>query len=281
VPAGLTRILSDLHFGDHGSRVHRLAQLRPLLDGVSHLVLNGDTVDSRPGPYPEHTAACRAAALEFFPRAAPRVTYLSGNHDADFSPVHHLDLAAGRIFVTHGDIFFDDIVPWSRDAALIGRKIEDEFRLFPAEHRHVLEHRFAVFRRVAAAIPQRHQSERNRLKYLLHYLADTVWPPLRTLHILRAWRDAPARAAAFVRRHRPGARFILTGHTHRPGIWRSEDGVTVINSGSFCPPLGGTCIDLRPGSLAVRRVERRRGDFRAGTVIAEFPLAGHEYGESS
>jgi len=50
VPPAVTRIFSDLHFGDRASRARRLAQLRPLLDGVDALVLNGDTLDTRPGP---------------------------------------------------------------------------------------------------------------------------------------------------------------------------------------------------------------------------------------
>src|SRR3954466_6212027 len=64
VPAKLTRIFSDVHFGDRASRVDRLAQLRPLLDGVDQLVLNGDTMDTRPGPRPQYTSACRAEWLE-------------------------------------------------------------------------------------------------------------------------------------------------------------------------------------------------------------------------
>ncbi|MBC7369402.1 MAG: hypothetical protein H7343_21760, partial [Undibacterium sp.] len=39
---GLTRILSDLHYGDRASRLLSLGQLRPLLDGPDHVVLNGD-----------------------------------------------------------------------------------------------------------------------------------------------------------------------------------------------------------------------------------------------
>jgi predicted phosphodiesterase len=111
------------------------------------------------------------------------------------------------------------------------------------------------------------------LKYLLHYIADTVWPPLRTLRVVQAWRRAPQRAFELAQRHRPEARFVVAGHTHRPGIWRMLADVTVINTGSFCPPLGGYAVDLASESVAVRRVELRAGEFRAGEVVAEFPLA--------
>jgi predicted phosphodiesterase len=273
VPGPLIRIFSDLHFGDRASRVDRLTQLRPLLDGVTHLVLNGDTLDTRAGPLPAHTAECRAAVNDFFPREAA-TTFLTGNHDADFSPLHHLDLAGGNVFVTHGDIFFDDIVPWSHDAALISRRIAEELRSLPRELHHHLDHRLAVFRRVASSIPQRHQSERNRLKFVLHYIADTVWPPLRIVRIMRAWRLAPQRAAELTRRHRPVAKIVLCGHTHRPGIWSLADGVTVVNTGSFCPPLGGYVADLNGEQMLVRRVDFRAGEFRPGEVMRAFPLAG-------
>lgn len=273
VPGKLTRILSDIHYGDRASRVDRLVQLRPLLDGVSALVLNGDTLDTRAGPAPAHTAECRAAVIDFFPRLVPSTTFLTGNHDADFSPHHHVDLAGGSVFVIHGDIFFDDLVPWSRDAPLIARRIAEELRALPAEFHDHLDRRLAILRRVAASIPQRHQSERNRLKFALHYIADTVWPPLRTLRVIRAWRLAPLRAAELARRHRPAARFVLAGHTHRPGIWQSPSGICVINTGSFCPPLGGYAVDLTEDRLIVRRIDVRAGEFRPGEAVAEFPLA--------
>jgi len=274
VPGELTRIFSDIHYGDRASRVDRLDQLRPLLNGVTHLVLNGDTLDTRPGPLPVHTDECRAAVSKFFSSEVKKVTFLTGNHDADFSPLHHLDLADGKVFVIHGDIFFDDIVPWSNDAALIGRRIAEELRTLPPELHYHLDHRLGVLRRVAASIPQRHQSERNRLKHALHFVADSVWPPLRTFRVLRAWRTTPTRAVALAQRHRPAAQFILSGHTHRPGIWATSPGVTVINTGSFCPPLGGYVVDLAEDRLAVRRIDFRAGEFWAGDVFAEFPLAG-------
>jgi predicted phosphodiesterase len=253
--------------------VDRLVQLRPLLDGVEHAVLNGDTLDTRPGPFPAHTAECRAAVQSFFPAESPHTTFLTGNHDADFSKQHALDLAAGEIFVVHGDVFFDNIVPWSRDVDVIERRISAELEQIPPTLQHDLNHRLVVFRRVAASIPQRHQSERNRLKYALHYFADTVWPPLRIFHIFKAWRLAPRLAAEITRRHRPAARFVITGHTHRPGIWHDHRGIVVINTGSFCPPLGGNVVDVTPEHVVVRRVNLHRGEFRVGATIAEFPLA--------
>lgn len=272
--ATLTRILSDLHFGDRGTQVADLTQLRPLLDGADHLVLNGDSLDTRPGPAPQHTAECAAALRDFFPRHAPRVTWLTGNHDADFSSDHTLDLAGGIVWVTHGDIFFPAIVPWSVDASLVERLMTEELRVLPGDPTADLAEHLALFRRVALRIPQRHQSERDPLKYLASLLYETVWPPLRVFRIFSAWREAPHAAALLSRRHRPQARFVIAGHTHRAGIWPVRPGIVYINTGSYCQRLlGTTVVDVTAESLVVREVSLRSGEFRFGARVAEFPLA--------
>ena len=272
VSTPIIRILSDLHYGDCGSRIRSLASLTPLFEGASSLVLNGDTIDTRPGPLPQVTAALRAETLEFFAHSAPPTSILTGNHDPDISDHHRLDLAGGQIFVTHGDVIFDDLVPWGQDASFARQRLKEQLAALPAEARDQLDPRLAVYRRVAAAIPQRHQSERNALKYAANYVADTVWPPDRILRVLRAWRRAPGLTAELARRYRPQARFAVIGHIHHPGCWQLPNGVTVLNTGSFSPPLGGCVIDVRADRVTLRRIAQRRGEFCLGTVAAEFAL---------
>jgi len=273
VVSTLTRIVSDLHFGDRSSRVDALGQLQPLVDGADEFIFNGDTLDTRPGPRPQHTAECRAATHAFAnENTAVRFTFLTGNHDPDFSGRHTVELAGQRVLVTHGDIVFDDIVPWGRDAPLIRKRIGAELGRLGSAAREDLAERFAIWRRVAATIPQRHQSEPHRLKYALRYAADTVWPPLRVFRILRAWRMHASCMAELARRHFPAAKIIVIGHTHRPGLARLPDGRTVINTGSFCPPLGGFAVDVGPAAVRVRRVEFRAGEFRLSENIAELAL---------
>ncbi len=271
--AELTRIFSDLHYGDRASRIRKLAHLQPLLDGVDHLVLNGDTLDTRPGPAPAHTAACRDEVLEFFPQHVPRVTFLTGNHDPDLTSHHVLDLEGSAVFVTHGDILHDDIVPWSQDAPLIRPQIAAALAALPIAQRTQLASRLTVWRSVAAAIPQRHQSESRGLRYALHFARDTVWPPLRVWRVWLTWRKETPRAAAFARTYRPDAKFFVIGHTHRPGAWTTPSGVVVINTGSFCQPFGGCAVDLAGSRVRVRRIISRKGEFRLGATCAEFSLA--------
>ena len=111
-----TRIFSDLHYGDRASRVRSLGQIAPLLDGPARIVVNGDTLDTRPGKHPRRTAELLAEVRRFFADESPPADLLTGNHDNDISETHALELAGGRVFITHGDVLFEDIVPWGRDA---------------------------------------------------------------------------------------------------------------------------------------------------------------------
>jgi predicted phosphodiesterase len=269
----LTRIVSDVHFGDRGSRVRSLDQLRPLLDGTHSLVFNGDTLDTRPGKNPGRTAQMRADVLGYFGAAGRPVTFLTGNHDPDLSGEHSLEFGGGKLLVTHGDVLFEDIVPWSRDADVIRKKIIAALASIPDGEARSFEGRMSAFRSVAATVSQLHQSETNPFKYAIRLAGDTVWPPDRALKIFKAWREAPGRAAELAGRHRPKARFIAIGHTHKPGVWKTRSGVVVVNTGSFCRPFGPMAADITADRIRVRRVESRRGEFRAGAEVASFPLS--------
>ncbi len=269
----LLRILSDLHYGDRSSALTSLTQLTPLFDGVSELLLNGDTLDTRPSSNLSHTAALLADIRNFFSHSAPPTTFLTGNHDPDITNLHHRALAHDALFVTHGDALFDDLVPWSRDAPLARKLVTHELAaLAPAERQH-LHSRLSALRRAAYAIPQRHQSDPHGFRHLIGFLQDTVWPPGRVFRVLRAWREAPRRAAAFVQQHHLPARFFAMGHTHRCGLARTASGLIVFNTGSFCPPCRAAAIDVTPDRIVFRRVERRRDAFYPGATVAEFSLA--------
>ncbi len=279
---GVLRIFSDLHLGDRGCRVCTPEQLAPLFDGADALVFNGDSLDTRPGPAHlpatalaaanADTAAQRAGFLDFFAHRAPPTTLLTGNHDPDISAQHTLDLADGQVFVTHGDVFFDDIVPWSRDVPIMRQLLAREFAALTPVERRQLDLRLAAFRRVCASVPQRHHSERNPFLYTLGVLADIAWPT-RTLAVLRTWRRTPALAAKFLRTHRPHARYLIMGHIHRPGIVHTPGGLTIVNTGSFCAPAKACAVDLTEEKLILRRIISRGGVFRFGEKLATFALA--------
>lgn len=270
--AAFIRIVSDLHYGDKFSRVGNLEQLRPLLDGPRSLIFNGDSVDTRPSPDPEARAGNIRSVLGFVASAGLPVTLLTGNHDPDITQEHSRELASGQVLVTHGDILYDNIVPWARGADMMRKKIIAALAALPNGDASTFEGRLAAFRTVSASIPQTHQAERNPFLYTLGLASNTVWPPHRAFMILRAWKQLPDRAASLAARHRPRAKVILVGHTHKPGVWRADNGVTVINTGSFCRPFGGLAADVTADSVTVRRVDLRRGHFVPGDKITEIPL---------
>lgn len=273
MPGELIRILSDVHYGERSSRVRSLDQLRPLFDGASRLLFNGDTFDTRFGPDPGLTARTRAEVQAFFSSLGTPVTFVTGNHDPDLSTQHSADLAGGQVFVTHGDILFDSIVPWGQDVALILKRMNATRAARPGWEDRPLEERLRVIREVAASIPQRHQSEQRPLQYALRFAMDTVWPPTRVLKVLRAWHEVPRRATALLQRDRPAARFALFGHTHHAGVWRLASGVTIINTGAYCRPFDSLVADLSPGRLLVRQARFLGGEYRLGGSVAEFALA--------
>lgn len=270
--APLLRIFSDLHYGDRASSLHSLAALTPLCEGATQIVLNGDTLDTRPSLDPGLNAALREDVRQYFGRHSASAIFLTGNHDPDISEQHHLD-PGPSVLVTHGDVLFNDLVPWSQDAALAGRLVAAELAALPPTSHGRLDARLGAYRRAAALIPQRHQSERHGLKYLVSFARDTIWPPTRILRVIRAWRETPARADAFVAEHRPAARFLAMGHTHRLGAHRTAQGRVILNTGSFCPPGGAGVIDLTEDRIALRKVERKGRDYRLGVILAEFSLA--------
>jgi predicted phosphodiesterase len=262
-----------VHYADRSSRVRSLGQMGPLLEGATSFVLNGDTLDTRPGKNPSRTREKRSEVLEHFGSVGVPVTFLTGNHDPDLSSRHALEFEGGRVLVTHGDVLFDTIVPWSHDAGMIERKVIAALAALPGEEAGSLDSRLGAFRSVSATIAQRHQSEPNLLRYAVRLANDTIWPPWRALSILRAWRETPGLAAALAREHRPRAGFVLIGHTHKPGVWRMKSGLVVVNTGSFCRPFGAMVAEIGSGMVRVRRVHAKGGEFRPGPTVAEFPLS--------
>lgn len=268
----VTRILSDLHYGDRSSRVRSLAMLRPLLAGADRVVFNGDSLETRSGPPPDAMPERRRQFLEFFQRDVPRGVLLTGNHDATISDRHFLDLLHGVVFVTHGEILFEDLVPWSGDQPEIGVLYRQQLAALSPAERERLEARLLASKRACAQLsPLREPQPRGPWRRAVH-TACKFWPPRRTLAMFRAWRELPDRVAGVARCHRPQARFVVVGHTHLPGVWTRQN-VVVLNTGSFCPPFGAYVVDVSPEQIVVRRVRRRDGCFQLGRVVASFALA--------
>lgn len=270
--AEITRILSDLHYGDPASRVRSLDALGPLFDGADRIVFNGDTLETRPSPISSQTDETRREFLEFARHKVPRCTLITGNHDADLSDTHSLDLLGGIVLVTHGDVLFDELVPWSRELPQIRQLFREQLALLTPAQREDPGERLAACKRACGKVRLPHDPHGRGLWQRVLLTARIFWPPQYPLAMIRAWRELPDRAAAFAREFRPGSRFVLVGHTHRPGVWL-RPGSVVINTGSFRPPFGCYAVDVSPEWVVVRRVRHRQGNFALGRVVASFALA--------
>ncbi|MFI5336264.1 MAG: hypothetical protein ACHQ5A_05750 [Opitutales bacterium] len=257
-----------MHFFDAGTRVRDLRQLEPLLAGVATLVINGDSCEMGHGPGAEQAPGLQ----RFFRERVPEVVFVTGNHDPAISDTHELQLAGGRVWVTHGDVCFDDITPWSRHQPELHALVRAELALDPAADYCDLATRFRVMRAAVQKLSEKVDRVDPSLRARLGWLWHTLFPPRQPLAMLHAWRQLPVRAAALAVAQRPLAQVVVMGHVHLPGVWPSETGPTVVNTGSFFAPLGGHLVDLDGDVVTVRRITRRSGRFVPGKQITEIRL---------
>ena len=178
-------------------------------------------------------------------------TFLTGNHDAEISDHHHLDLADGKIFLTHGDVFYPTISPWGRTAARFTRELEEIAAAFDEDPAGNLEAHLERTRRarsILVPIPPR----RSQLPVIGKLWTTFVeaWPPTRTLQIIDAWRQGPALGLRSVQAYRPDARFVIWGHLHCPHIAEGAGRVS-INTGSFTTFTGRQMVELHADRLEV------------------------------
>jgi len=234
------------------------------------MVFNGDTVETRFLKEREQGVADFHQVKAFCEEKGVEADFLTGNHDPLVTGLHHLDLAGGAVLVTHGDILFHGLSPWSREADTL--RNAHTSALEAAGNPTLLEPCLAAARRAAISIEKLGPSPHHhaRVRSLAGFVRQ-IWPLWRPLKMVECWLRAPSLAAAFVARYRPEAKCILIGHTHRAGVWKIGKQV-VINTGSFLPYSGMLAVDLMPGQLLVRKIGSERGLFRLARDVARVEL---------
>jgi predicted phosphodiesterase len=272
------RIVSDLHFGHPGSLLANAEQLGTLFRGAGTAIFNGDTVEMR--FLEDRSIAYQNMELvgEACLAVGARPIFVNGNHDPIISALNHLDLADGGFLVTHGDMLFHDISPWSKEARTIGPAHTQALMELGDDSFHDFEKRLNAGKRAALSV-ELHKSRlpRGGMARVATMLRE-CWPPWRPAQILRVWVVTPSRAVALARVFRPRARFIAIGHTHFGGIWRMRPRI-IINTGSFLPFSRRTAIELEGNTLSVYEIPKKRTGFELGARIAQFQvtkLQAHE-----
>ncbi len=267
------RVFSDLHFRDPRGELHDLAHFAPLLGDADRIVFNGDSIDTQVPSMARHAGEL----LDFARRSGREIDWLSGNHDPDFADRAELLLADERVWVTHGDVFFDAIAPWSHHAAELRRRIAELSAGLPAEELARIDTRLRINRRASLALPEPERLFEPGLHMRLYRVFHAVFPPRRLVSMLHTWSTTPRVVAALAREQRSRARVVILGHTHYPGVWRvpgrnGQPTITVINTGSFTRPFGALFVELAGERLRVIKVRRGARGFEAGRDVAEIDL---------
>jgi UDP-2,3-diacylglucosamine pyrophosphatase LpxH len=261
-------ILSDTHLGRPRCAARSGAALRPLWQGIDHLVLNGDVGEVH---HPLHWPASAREVMHLLELAEAdgvQVTLLSGNHDPYLSDLRHLTLARGEVFVTHGDVLHPAVAPWSPAAARMRAAHQQALEATEPPLRETLESRLAAAQHASFAEwnELRRESARSTIPRML-------LRPWAIAQVFAYWRAAPRLAAEFAAAHCPGARFVVVGHTHRPSVRRVR-GRTIINTGSFGFPGRPYAVLVGDALLEVRRVIDRGHEYQLDPrSAARFRLA--------
>lgn len=262
----MIRILSDLHCGHRASLIRNFDQIEPLLEGARTIVFNGDTVEFRLSEGRERGQELLEELGRFCCDRDVEAIFLNGNHDPDASERNFLKLLGGKVLVTHGDLFFEAISPWSRGAKRLRKNHEKLFRKISPGN---LEERLEVVRRVCV---ESYSEKVLRPRTVLGWIGSVLEEfghPGRGLEILRAWRNGPALAADFAAKVCPEVRCVIMGHTHLPGH-RFRDGTLVVNTGAFLPFFGRRAVDVSERAVFVRKIERKGKRFYPGRFLFQW-----------
>ena len=265
-----TIIISDLHLGHRASQIRDPEELIPIFKEARSIIFNGDTVEMRTAvdrPVGRHMAAVIARLCHGI---GCRTTFINGNHDPSISKIDHLDLMDGRILVTHGDILFLGVAPWSGQALAYRRIHLRALAHLGPDALMSFEKRLLATKRTSIKLqlmerPVTGHSIAPRLRVLL----QQGWPPHRPFMIIGAWLRTPTLAARLRDLFRPDARYVIVGHTHYPGLWRRGP-VTVINTGSYVLHFGALAVILDGESVEIRKVKKQKEGFALGKRIARF-----------
>ena len=264
-------ILSDLHLGHRASRIKHPEQLALILSGPGSVIFNGDTSEMRT---PEDRQVGRKLAADLARlchQAGRKAFFVNGNHDPTVSATNHLDLANDAILVTHGDILFLDVAPWSRDAGHYRKKHLQILEGLSPDGYADFEKRLLASKRTSIELQMLETPLTRGRSSGFRLLLRNCWPPWRPLMIIKAWSEVPELAADLARVFRPEARFVIVGHTHCPGTWQVESRV-IINTGSFVPYFGACVAILDSGRLEVRQINLRHGQFVIGKMLRNFAV---------
>lgn len=256
------RVLSDLHLGHKLSRIDKVSALRPLIAGAGTVIFNGDTWQELAGPFQGRGAAMMAELESLCAEEKVEAVFLSGNHDPGWPGRGWVELAGGRIVITHGDALFHAGSPWKREILTAQRRVKELWSRYPDASWNV-EGRIMVAREIARELCS---VEYPLGRHILKRAWDAAIPPMRALWMLEAWFSQGEAGARFCERYFPKAEALIVGHFHHTGCW-SENRRVVINTGSFLDPGRAHFIEWNDGWLSRGEIEESPDECRLGRKL--------------
>lgn len=256
------RILSDLHLGHKVSRIDDVSALRPLIAGAGTVIFNGDTWQELARQFYDRSSQMLGELQALCREEGAETVFLSGNHDPGWPGPGWVELAGGRIIVTHGDALLFGGSPWKREILVSGEYVKTLWDQHPQADRDV-EERLRVARKIARELcTVEHPTGRN----LLQRAWDAAVPPRRAVKMLEAWLTQGTEGGKFCDRYFPDAEFLIIGHFHNRGSWRRNDR-HIINTGSFMDPGPAHWVEWNNGWLTRGKIDESGADYRKGKTL--------------
>jgi len=243
-PTDKTRvvILSDTHLAEAGRGAGTPAALRPLWQGATRVIFNGDTAENGDPRRRWESNEAIAELQDLCDADGVRMTLIAGNHDPYITDTHFVRLRGGEVFLTHGDALHFAIAPWAESAGRLTRHHRDV--LGEQEEDDDPDRAVGIDARLIAA-----KQASARQWWDEAYRAEGERGPVTGLggklvmgaKALWYWRTEPVRAMDFAARYAPASRFFIFGHLHRAGAWHDPDarggrGRHIINTGAYRMP---------------------------------------------
>lgn len=238
------RILSDLHLGHRISRIESAASLRPLITGAGTVIFNGDTWQELDEPFVARATTMLGELRSICAEERVDTVFLTGNHDPGWNGPGWVELAGGRIVITHGDALLPGGSPWKREILSAPGRVEGLWNLYP-EAGHDIQQRIQLARHIARDLCT---IEQTTGRHVLQRAWDAAVPPKRALTMISSWLARPAAASRFCDLYFPNAEMIIFGHFHRQGTWVHQ-GRRIIDTGSFLNPGRAHWIEWHNGWL--------------------------------
>ncbi len=259
------RVLSDLHLGHKVSRIEKVSALRPLLEGVGTVIFNGDTWQELAREFRDRSGEMLAALKDLCVQTGCDPVFLPGNHDPGWDGPGYVELAGGKVIVTHGDAIYRDGSPWKREILAGQERVNDIWERHPGADSQI-DARLLVAREIARELPSvNHPGGRK----FFQRAVDAAFPPSRAIQMLVSWKNQGRAAAAFGERYFPQAEVILIGHFHRHGSW-NRGGRRVINTGSFLNPGRAHFVDFEKGWLTRGVIEETPDTCQTGELLGRW-----------